>query len=59
MEVDPGGRSAHGCEWASTLGAHGLPLDQPGEVANAVPIVSQFTRSVERITGNRDPVEYA
>jgi hypothetical protein len=36
-----------------------LPLDQPGEVANAVPIVSQFTRSVERITGNRDPVEYA
>jgi hypothetical protein len=57
FEVDPGSLSAHGCEPASTLGAHGLPLDHPGDVANAVPTVSQFTRSVERITGNPDPVE--
>jgi hypothetical protein len=49
----------HGRESASTLGAHGLPLDHAGAVANAVPTDSQFTRLVERITGNLDPVEYA
>jgi hypothetical protein len=49
----------HGSESASTVGAHGLPADHDGAVTNAVPKVSQFTRSVERITGNLDPVEYA
>jgi hypothetical protein len=42
---------------ASALGAHGLPLDHAGAVPNAVPTLVQFTRSVDRITGNRLPVE--
>jgi hypothetical protein len=31
LEGDPGCLSVHGCESASTLSAHGLPLDDPGK----------------------------